>query len=173
MSRSEGDVVDGEADPDPAQPEPVPPDPAELMVTMGSEGEELEEPPDQRPDLSESLEEPLWQRPTVRAGAYAWAIIGMAILAVVLGLIIAQLSAVIIPLVIALFPAAVMQPASDKLKASGWPDWAAALSVLLATIGVLTGVVTFIAPQVGNQLEALGESITMGYQQLDRFLASG
>lgn len=162
---SDGAPVDDQAEADP--------DPVELMADPGGRDPALEHPADDRPDLSATLTGPLWQRPTVRAGAYAWAIIGLLALAVLFGLVIAQLSAVVIPLVIALFPAAVLQPLTDRLRTRGAPDWLAALVVLLGTIGIVTLVVTFIAQQVGDQLEALGQSITSGYEQVDDFLRSG
>jgi predicted PurR-regulated permease PerM len=162
---SDGAPVDEQAEADP--------DPVELMAEPGGRDPALEHPADDRPDLSATLSEPLWQRPTVRAGAYAWAIIGLLVLAVLFGLVVAQLSSVVIPLVIALFPAAVLQPLTDRMKARGAPDWLAALVVLLGTIGIVTLVVTFIAQQVGDQLDALGQSITSGYEQLDDFLRSG
>ena len=139
----------------------------------GTGGEDLLHPSDDRTDFSKRLREPLWQRPTVRAGAYAWALIGLLIIAVLLGIVVARLSSVVIPLVIALFPAAVLQPVVDALRARRFPDWAAALLVLVGTVGLITGIVTFIAPQVGDQLGALGESISMGYEELDSYLRSG
>lgn len=144
-----------------------------MMAEPGAEDEDLEHPRNGRPDFHLRLTEPLTHRPTVRAGAYAWAIIGLLILVVLFGFVVATLSAVIIPLVLALFPAAVLQPLTDRMKSRGSPDWFAALVVLLGTIGIVTVIVTFIAQQVGDQLDALGESIMEGYQQLDDFLRSG
>lgn len=171
---SEGARFEGRPAGDRFTGDPVP-DRAERMETLGTDGddEDLVHPADDRVDFTETLHEPLSQRPTVRAGAYAWAIIGLLILAGLFGFAVAALSSVIVPLVIALFPAAVLQPAVDFLRARRFPDWAAALLVLLTTIGVVTGLVTFIAPQVGEQLGALGESISLGYDQLDAFLRSG
>ena len=55
-------------------------------------------------DVEVLLARPLSNRPTVRAGVYAWSFIGMVIVLAFLGFITAQLSTVIIPVVIALFP---------------------------------------------------------------------
>ncbi len=142
-------------------------------VTAEEEGDELVAPHDRRPDSRVLLREPLSQRPTVRAGAYAWAFIGLGILVVIAGFLVAQLSTVIVPIIIALFPAAVLQPPTDWLKARRVPDALAAAIVLLGTIGVVTLIVTLIAPPVAAQLDSLRDSIEMGYAQLDDFLASG
>lgn len=124
-------------------------------------------------DIERALRQPLTQRITIRAGAYAWAFIGLVLVVIVIGYVIGQVSSVVIPLVIALFPAAVLQPASDRLKNIGFPPAAAAAVVLLGTIGVVTAIVTLIAPQVAAQFDSLQASIRDGYDQLDAFLASG
>lgn len=124
-------------------------------------------------DIAASLQTPLSHRLTIRAGAYAWAVIGLAIVIVVLALGVAQLSAVIIPLVIALFPAAVLQPITDRLKQGGVPDALAAAVVLLLAFGLVTGVVSFIAPQIAGQFDSLETSVREGYDQVDRFLRGG
>jgi predicted PurR-regulated permease PerM len=147
--------------------------PADLAVPDPAEGDELVAPPDHRPDTRQALRTPLTQRPTVRAGAYAWALIGMAIIALAFGFLVALLSSVIIPLVIALFPAAVLQLPTDWLRRRGLPDWAAALLVLLGTIGVISLVVALIAPAFAGQVELLGAAIQDGYRELDVFLRRG
>jgi putative heme transporter len=124
-------------------------------------------------DVGERLQVPPWQRPTVRAGIYAWALIGLLLMAIVVGFVIAQVSIVVVPIILALFPAAVLSPLCDRLKQRGLPPAAAALVVLLLAIGVFTLVVSIIAPQFAAQGEVLGDAVVDGYDQLDRFLASG
>jgi predicted PurR-regulated permease PerM len=124
-------------------------------------------------DVAAALQVPLNKRLTIQLGAYAWAFIGLAIIMVVLALGISQLSSVIIPLVIALFPAAVLQPITDRLKKGGVPDALAAAVVLLLGFGIVTAVVSFIAPQIAGQFDSLETSVREGYDQVDRFLRGG
>jgi putative heme transporter len=131
------------------------------------------DPPDTRPDVEAMLHEPLQHKLTVRAGVYAWALIGLVIVAIGFGFVIATLSSVVIPLVIALFPAAVLQPVTDRLKRVGVPDALAALVVVLGTFGVVGGIIALIAPAFADQVELLGEAIRDGYEQFDAFLARG
>jgi putative heme transporter len=135
--------------------------------------EELVDPPDPRPDTRQALRHPLTQRLTVRAGAYAWALIGLVIVAIGLGIVVSTLSQVVVPLIIALFPAAVLQPVADRLRRVGLPDWAAALLSLVGALALVGGVIAFIAPSFAGQVGLLGEAISEGYTELDRFLARG
>lgn len=148
---------------------------AEEAVAAAEEDDEdlLVAPEDDRPDVEAMLHEPLTHRPWVRAGVYAWAAIGLTIVTIALTLVVIRLSTVVIPVVLALFPAAVLQPASDRLKARGVPDALAALVVLTLTLGAVGTIVWFLAPLVAEQLDSLGESITRGYTQLEDFLANG
>ena len=116
---------------------------------------------------------PLSSHPLVRGGTYAWAIIGVLLLSVIVLFAIGRLTVVIIPLVLALFPAAVLAPPAQLLKRRGLPDAAAALIVLLAALGLLGGLSTLLTPQVASQLEDLSQQLETGYQQARRFLESG
>jgi predicted PurR-regulated permease PerM len=109
----------------------------------------------------------------VRGGTYAWAVIGVLLLSVIVLFAIGRLTVVIIPLVLALFPAAVLAPPAQLLKRRGLPDAAAALIVLLAALGLLGGLSTLLTPQVASQLEDLSQQLETGYQQARRFLESG
>lgn len=131
------------------------------------------DPPDARRDLGVLLRRPLWNRPTIRVGAYAWAVVGLIVLLVAIARGVAQVSVVLVPLVIALFPAAVLAPLVNRLRARRLPRAAAASIVLLLFIGVLAGIVTALIPAVANEVEGLSTSLTMGFEQLRRFLASG
>lgn len=145
----------------------------ETPAAAAEDRDRLVAPGDRRPDTRELLREPLSQRPGVRAGIYAWSLIGLTIVAIAFMWVLFQVSTVVIPLILALFPAAVLQPATDRLKARGVPDALAALVVLLLTLGSIGGLVGLLAPTVADQLESLGQSITEGYSQLENFLADG
>ena len=133
----------------------------------------LVHPPDERPDTEVMLKRPLTERPTVRAGVYAWSGIGITIIVIATALVIATLSSVVIPIVIALFPAAVLYPFVNRLKNAGVPPALAAAVVLLGTLGIIGGIGALIVPAVGEQIDTLSTSIMDGYAQIDTFLRSG
>ena len=116
---------------------------------------------------------PLSHHPLVRGGTYAWAILGVLLLSVTVLFAIGRLTVVVVPLVLALFPAAVLAPPTQLLKRRGLPDAVAALVILLAALGLLAGLSTLLTPQVASQLEDLSEQLETGYRQARQFLESG
>lgn len=150
------------------------PPPIEDEVDAVEAVEEAEPaPPDARRDLGPLLRRPLWHRPTIRVGAYAWAVVGVVLLIMAVARAVAEVSIVVIPLVLALFPAAVLAPLVSRLRARRLPAAAAASIVLLIFIGFLVGVVSALIPAVRNELDDLSQNISMGYRELQGYLASG
>ena len=134
------------ARPDFEDPEPVPP-------------------PRQRPNLT--------TRPFVRSGVYAWCAIG--IVAVLYGLLMVfgRLTVIFVPMIIALFPAAVLVPPTQAMKRRGIPDAAAALLTLIITFSLLGILFRVLAPSVSGELNGLTESLEDGIRQLRAFIAAG
>ena len=109
----------------------------------------------------------------VRSGLYAWAFLGLVGTLFVLGKIVAAISIVVIPLVLALFPAAVLTPLVVRMKRRGVPGGLAAAVVMVGTIGALVAVGFAVAPSVSAQFDGLGEQFSAGFDRLEEFLASG
>lgn len=174
---SRPDSTDGkdEVESIPAAGPPPGPDAAAQAEAIAAEQEsnQLVDPPDVRPDTRALLVQSLTRRPAVRAGVYAWSFIGLTIVAIALFLVIAELHGVVVPLVLALFPAAVLSPLVDRLRDRGVPSAGAATIVLLGTLAMVTGLVSYITPQVAEQFEPLQASIAEGYDELDAFLRQG
>jgi putative heme transporter len=110
------------------------------------------------------------ERPLIRAGRYAWAAVGIALLIAVLGFIVSQVSLVVGALVLALFPAALLLPVADWLCARGLPPALAALMTVLAALLVFFGVIGGLVPIVIGEIPALAESLQEGMRDLDRSL---
>jgi putative heme transporter len=118
---------------------------------------------------------PLLDRPTVRIGAYAWAIVGMVLLAIAFGRVYLELSLVIVPFIIALFPAAVLAAPVAMLKRR-LPDALAALVVLVGFVALLSGLIAALVPAVQAELTTQGgilEQAEQGAEDLQQFLESG
>ena len=115
----------------------------------------------------------LLRGPFVRSGLYAWAFLGLVGTLFVLGKVVAAISIVVIPLVLALFPAAVLTPLVVRMKRSGVPGGIAAAVAILGTIGLLVGIGFAVAPSVSEQFQGLGEQFSAGFDRLEEFLASG
>lgn len=134
---------------------------------------DLVAPEDARPDMRRLLSAPLNERPFVRIGVFAWCLIGVLLVSVVLAVIVARVSTVVIPVVLALFPAALLTPASSWLKRRGVPPAISATLVLVGTLALVSALVAVITPQVAGQLDSLSESLRQGTAQVDAFLRSG
>ncbi len=117
-----------------------------------------------------SPEEPGEGGMLLRAGRVAWASIGLVALLVLVGFVVAQLSLVVVPLVLALFPAALLAPAAGWLKRHRVPAAAASLVIILASLLALAGGVALLVPVVTAQLPRLTESFTEGLIEIESVL---
>lgn len=108
-----------------------------------------------------------------RAGRVAWAIVGMLVVLAVAGFVVSKVALVVIPLVIALFPAAILLPLHERLRRLRLPGAAAALLTILIAIGVLVGVTTLLIPVVSAQLPELTEAVQVAAADLEALIASG
>lgn len=104
--------------------------------------------------------------PLLRAGRYAWAAVGVIALLVVLGLLAGQLVLVVVPLIIALFPAALLEPVARGLKRVGVPAALASLLTIVGSLLLLAGLVTVLVPVVAAELPDLAESFGEGVEDL-------
>ena len=155
-------------DPSPAAPE------AEAAERGARAHAASEQPTDSAaPGLRSAVHQPLQTIPTIRIGVYAWACIGIAILLVGLGYVLGALAVLVIPLVLALFPAAILVPPTQWMKARGLPASLAALAAIIGFFALLGGVVAALAPVVSAELDGLRQSVEEGIQQLDTFLQDG
>jgi predicted PurR-regulated permease PerM len=105
-----------------------------------------------------------------RAGRIAWALVGIAVLLVLVWYVASAAALVLVPLVIALFPATLLAPISEALCRRGVPD------ALAAFLGVLVGVVIFfgilgaVIAMVITQMSDLLDSAAQGVAELENLL---
>ena len=114
----------------------------------------------------------LSDHPVVRAGVIAWALIAIVVVAVGVGFLITRLTVVVVPLVLALFPAAVLVPPTSALKRRGVPDGLAAAIVLLVALGLFVGLFSALTPVVASELGGLTEKVEQGYIEVRTYLAN-
>lgn len=107
----------------------------------------------------------------LRVGRRAWALLGLAGVVVVGYLLLREVSIVATPLVVALFPAAVLWPVAAWLKARGWPGTAASLLLLVAVSGLVGLALWFIVPTFADQLPAVGDELEQALADLEDLIA--
>ena len=104
------------------------------------------------------------------AGRTGWAIVGIAAAFVVVGLALGQVTLVVVPLVLALFPATLLVPVADWLKRRRVPDALASLIALLGGLALIGLVLGLMVPLVAMELPELTESAGEGLTELQQYL---
>lgn len=122
-----------------------------------------------RADREEAPARPA-DHPVLRAGMYAWALLGLLAMGVAIMAAVGALRLVVVPLLLALFPAALLYPAAGWLRRRRVPAAGAALLIILGVAGVLAGVGTALAPQVAEEIPVLVDSVQAGIGELESVL---
>lgn len=106
-----------------------------------------------------------------RAGRTSWAVLGVLALAVVLAYVAGRLSLVVVPAILALFPATLLWPLAAWLKRHHVPAALAALGSILTGLLLFAAVIGAMVPLVIAELPALAESAAAGISELGNWLA--
>ncbi len=106
----------------------------------------------------------------LRAGRYAWAALGVVVLTVLAWMALSYVGFVVVPLVLALFPAAALLPAVEWLVRRRVPRAVAALLVVLGVLAVLVGVIAGLVPLVADQVPAVADAVSRAAGQLEQTL---
>ncbi|QGG95242.1 AI-2E family transporter [Actinomarinicola tropica] len=108
--------------------------------------------------------------PLRRAGRVAWSLVGIAVLVVLLVLFLGLFRLVVIPLAIALFPAALIAPLSERMKERGWrPGAVAGLLVAALVVGTLA-LLSGLGYLVATELDDLGASLEQAYDEISTWV---
>lgn len=102
--------------------------------------------------------------------AYAWAFVGLALVAVLLAYALAGLYVVVVPVIVAFFLAALLEAPTTWLRRRGLPSWAATVAVLAVGVLVLTGLGMFIEQRAASQFGAVDFSVKRGLERLEQLL---
>ena len=87
--------------------------------------------------------------------------------------VVARLDTVVIPLGLALLASAMLLPLVDWMQRRGVPRAAAVVVVIIASIGVVAGIMTFVVEQFIEGLPQLGDQFTTSINDVQRWLADG
>ena len=104
---------------------------------------------------------------TVQWGRRAWGVIGVAAVVVLLVYLASHVSLVLTPIVLALFPAALINPLAARLRRTRISNALGALLLLLLLILAFAIPAYLIVPAFAAQAPDLARSITAGLDQLD------
>lgn len=90
--------------------------------------------------------------------------------AYVLGILIGQLWVIVLPVFLALILATVLWPPAAFLRRKGWPPALAALTVVVGSFAVLTGVIALITPPVVSQVEEIALAASGGLERIQEWV---
>jgi predicted PurR-regulated permease PerM len=108
-----------------------------------------------------------------RAAAVTWKSLVVAGGVAVAVLALARLRILVLPAIVALLLATGLVPPVDRLQRVGLPRLVAVWLVLLASIGVLSGVVVLVAPTISDQFADLGPTVQEGIEEVENWLVEG
>ena len=104
------------------------------------------------------------------AAAWSWRL--LVVLAALYALLTAMshVAVVVVPVIVALLLAALLQPGAAFLAHQGWPKALAATAMLLVGLGVVAGIITLVVAQVTAGFADLADQVTQGLQQIRDFV---
>ncbi|QDB79973.1 AI-2E family transporter [Georgenia wutianyii] len=105
--------------------------------------------------------------PAVVWGRRVWLTIGVVILLVAACYAAGQVSLVVVPVALALFPAALLAPLTARLRATRLPDSAVALLILLLLLVVLGGAGVFIGRALAEQAPQIADHVSRGLSRIE------
>jgi putative heme transporter len=105
-----------------------------------------------------------------RLGRRAWALVGVAVVVVALALLLQQVSVVLVAAALALFPAALLWPASAWLQHRRVPGAVASLLLVLGLLGGIALLGWVLWPRFAEQAPALWESLQEAFADLQAFV---
>lgn len=106
-----------------------------------------------------------------KAGGYAWRLLLLVVTLAVVLYALRRLALVMLPVVVALFVTAVLDPPAGWLRRRGLPSWAATALTLSGALALSVGVGALVLPGVIDQFSALDVSLQQSLQRIERYLA--
>ena len=110
--------------------------------------------------------------PLVRWGGRAWLVVGLLLVGWATWHVAGVLGVVLSPLVVALFPAAVLMPVVDWLDARGWRRGVGAILVTVLFLLAVLAILVLLGWQAAQQLSGILEQVSAAYQDLRSALGS-
>lgn len=107
------------------------------------------------------------------AGAWAWRFLVVAAAIAVCGYVIATLSEIVIPVLVALLVCALISPPVHFLQSRRWPKWLAIAVSLIGFLVIVGGLALLVTVQVRSGLPALESRSVTRYNDFRSFLRTG
>jgi len=106
----------------------------------------------------------------VGAAAWSWRLLLVGAAATMIVFILIELYVVVVPVVLALFLASVLEPLVARLRRHGWPPALATAAVFLGALALLVMLVGWIGNAVADELSDVGERVDQGIEEVRNWL---
>lgn len=106
----------------------------------------------------------------VIAGAYAWRLIAIGVVALAVFWLVREMRVVFLPLVVALFVTRALSPVRGLLTRHGWPRGLAAVTGLVGFLAVVGGLLALVVPSVVDEADAVGPTLTAAVDDVEDWL---
>jgi predicted PurR-regulated permease PerM len=104
------------------------------------------------------------------AAAWSWRLIVVVVGIYVLLRALATIAVVVVPVIVALLLAALLQPGAAGLVKRGWPRSLAALSMLIVGLAVVAGIITLVVERFTAGFSDLAAQVSQGIGQVQDFI---
>jgi predicted PurR-regulated permease PerM len=105
--------------------------------------------------------------------AIAWRLLVLAAAIYVTAIMLDRLLVVVVPLVVAAMLTTVLAPPAQWLRDRGWPPALATWAVFLVAFLVIGGILAWLIPTVGDQVDSLQKSADSGIDEIKHWLITG
>jgi predicted PurR-regulated permease PerM len=109
--------------------------------------------------------------PVEIAGQWAWRILAIVAVLVVVGMLIFSLRVIVVPFLLAMLIAALLAPFKDFLIRHHWPRWIAIFVALVLAAGIISGLVLVVVVQIRHGLPDLEKQTLKAYTNFQSFLS--
>ncbi len=123
------------------------------------------------PDRKRAVEESI-PLPVEVAGQWAWRILAIVAVLVLVGMLVVSLREIVVPFLLSLLISALLIPLKEFLIRHGWPRWLAILIALILAVAIITGLVFVVIVQVRHGLPNIEKQTVKAYGNFQSFLAA-
>lgn len=107
------------------------------------------------------------------AAAWSWRLLLVGAVAALAVFVLTRLVTVVLPVIVALFLAATLEPLVTRLQRSGVPRTLGAALVFLGALGSLVGLFWWLGVSVAGQFDELGEQLSQAGEEVQEWLVEG
>lgn len=107
------------------------------------------------------------------AAAWSWRLLLIGAALAVSTWVLVQLWTVVLPLVLSLFLASVLEPLAGRLRRRGWPPALAAVTVFVSSVAILVLIGWWLVTAFASELSHLQDQVQGGLAELERWAVEG